>query len=413
MSELLVKPKWNNKKDLQGPRSLRVSAGRLYISDRKARVCYETRADLSDERLTVIEATTIKINDYFREPYFLYPGLDGVLYATEHLNGCIFQYQHGHPSVRAGRPGYGSGGSNAGEARFMNPRGGVVDPSNGTLYIADHANDQIRWIKTDDSVGSIGLGRSLTKDGKFEVCAFRRPSDICLHPDTGMLYVCENYTIRLLDRVNNEVKIFTGTPNESTLMKDGPPDTATLGILLSIAYSENHLFTTDTTCQKIRVVDMSGYVSTLQTPQLRELFGIAISTQGHVLYSQVDLPTIGIIPFVLDELNSVSMDMEPIREFGQTKMHSICGESFPLPLIHLAYPTLYNPSEGALESIQGDEILLKSLVSYLLNNNHRAVTSRSEFVVCCSYLMFSCLIAHANHFVVVVVNVFISQVNHE
>ena len=366
MDERSWEPAILNSKLLKGPRGLRVFEGRLYIADRHARVSYETSADLTDEELQVIPASAVKILDFFKEPYFVFPGLNGDIYATEHLNGCVFVFSGSEPRVRAGRPGYGNGGTDTSNARFMNPRGGAFDPETGILWLADHANDQIRLIEPNNAVSAIGTGASKTRDGTFENCTFKRPSDICYYHD-GVFFVAEAYAIRRLDSKNRITKVLTGSPNEGGNV-DGPPEVAKLGVLWSIALSGEHLFVTDVDAGKIRVIDLLGHVSTLEMKKTPELFGVAVTPHGHVLYTSQQSERIGIIPFVMDELSAQPISMEPLLDFEQMNFATVAGEKFPLPILQLAYPTLLTTSEDSYDDLKSKSGAVSEFINYLLSN---------------------------------------------
>lgn len=369
MSKNVPKPAILDSNQLQRPLCLRVSEGILYIADYKSKVYWTTNANLSDEKLEIVPSTEIKLANGYREPYFLFLGSNGVIYGTEHLNGCIFAHSDGNVSVLAGMPGYGAQGATASSARFMNPRGGSLDPETGALWIADHGNDQIRCILPDLTVSSVGTGRSITQDGSFDSASFRRPSDLCYHSN-GIFYIAESYAVRKLDTKSKIISTLTGQLNDEGT-RDGPSSIAMLGTLRSIAISSNLLFVTDVTCGKVRVIDMTGYVTTLQMPKTEDLFGIAISTQGHALYTANTDGKIGFIPYVLDDFLTQPISMENLAETDTFGVHPFCGENLPLPVIHLAYPSLLSAPTNALSSIDGNPELLKKFISYLLNNEDR------------------------------------------
>ncbi len=111
-------------------------------------------ADTGNDRILSIDLDTWHVTTLpfaIAEPADLAVGPDGTLYVPDHANHCIRYLRDGVPGVLAGEcgtPGYFDGERGA-DTRFYGPFGVDVD-ADGNVYVADTDNQVIRVISLGD-----------------------------------------------------------------------------------------------------------------------------------------------------------------------------------------------------------------------------------------------------------------------
>lgn len=82
-------------------------------------------------------------------------------------------------------------------ASFSFPSGVAVDPSTGTVFVADYENHLIRAIAIDTTVttlaGDTANGYSGAADGIGALATFHQPADLAVDAATGTLFVADWY----------------------------------------------------------------------------------------------------------------------------------------------------------------------------------------------------------------------------
>jgi uncharacterized protein (TIGR03437 family) len=159
--------------------------------------------------------------------------------------------------------GYGgdNGPANSAGAQFSKPLGIALDPS-GNLYVADSGNDAIRKIKSDGSLLTTLLGGQIgTNAGRLN-----NPIAVAVDPSGTYMYIADlgNKRIARFQFFNNSLTNFAGN-GSSGYSPDGPVGISTMlnnaaGVTADAA---GNVFIADTVNSLIRVVNASGYMSTI------------------------------------------------------------------------------------------------------------------------------------------------------
>lgn len=130
-------------------------------------------------------------------------------------------------------------------ASFNAPGGIAVDPSSGTLYVADQYNHRIRMITTAGVVTTIsGTGTGAFLDGAAATAAFNLPTHLTMDR-LGNLFVSDrsNYRIRMLQASTWYVTTWAGYG--SSTFQDGAPTSAGMNEALGLCTSGTSLFFVD------------------------------------------------------------------------------------------------------------------------------------------------------------------------
>ena len=167
-----------------------------------------------------------------------------------------------------GEQGYSGDGGLATEAMLASPIA-VYATADSDLYIADHRNSRIR--KVDAATGIIttvaGTGQQdfHGDGGPATQAAISLPRDVALDTD-GSLYIADgaNNRIRKVDP-NGTITTIVGTGREKFSGDGGPAHMANLSMLYSIALDrEGTLYIVDTGNRRIRKIDAStGIITTI------------------------------------------------------------------------------------------------------------------------------------------------------
>ena len=159
-----------------------------------------------------------------------------------------------------GSPGFRDGAAR--EARFADPFGVAVDRE-GSVYVADAGeNNRIRKITPRGEVSTLAGGREGFADGAGAAASFDTPSALAVDGE-GSLYVA--------DTANNRVRKITPDGNVSTLAgdgtagyRDGPASQAEFDAPVGVAVDrEGNVYVADTYNDRVRVVTKDGSVKTV------------------------------------------------------------------------------------------------------------------------------------------------------
>ena len=174
-------------------------------------------------------------------------------------------------------------------ATFTLPYSLTVDKS-GRLVIFDTFNNAIRRVDGDKLNTLVGLwiaedisrfSHGFHRDGILGEALFNRPSDGVYNAE-GTLFICdsENHVIRII----RDGEVFTFAGSEQGFM-DGTREVARFNTPTAIAIDDNgNLYITDTLNNAIRRIDRDGSVTTIADEIFREPSGIAVSSDGRIIY---------------------------------------------------------------------------------------------------------------------------------
>ena len=205
-------------------------------------------------------------------------------------------------STLAGSTTPGSANGTGDAASFYYPTGVVVD-ANGTLYVADTNNFEIRKISSSGVVTTLaGSTTPGSSDGIGSAASFNYPTDVALDASETTLYVADSYNneIRKINLATGMVTTFAGstTPGSADGTGQGASFHYPKGVKLD---ASGNLYIADFNNNAIRKITPAGIVTTLAgstTPGSADGIGsaagfnhpkgIAVDASGNVYVGDVD-----------------------------------------------------------------------------------------------------------------------------
>lgn len=196
----------------------------------------------------------------FDHPVDIAIGTDGTLYVTDNQNHQIRRISaEGEVTTIAGGS-YGFADGNGMEAKFRSPRGITVDMQ-GNLYVTDSNNNRIRKITPEGDVTTLAGKNAGSQDGSASEATFNRPTDIIMYgPERMLVADTENHRIRIMTVDGATATLAGSVPG----YLDGSLSEAQFlfpGSLFMNASGE--VFVADTYNHKIRKIVQEGTVSTV------------------------------------------------------------------------------------------------------------------------------------------------------
>ena len=170
-------------------------------------------------------------------PIAVFATADGDLYIADHRNSRIRKVDSVTGTITTvagtGDQDFSGDGGPANRAAIALPRDVALD-TNGSLYIADGANNRIRKVNPDGTITTVaGTGRAeFSGDGGHAHQAnLSMPYSIALDRD-GNLYVVDtgNYRVRKIDATTGIITTVTGNGSYGFSGDDGPAINATLAV---------------------------------------------------------------------------------------------------------------------------------------------------------------------------------------
>jgi hypothetical protein len=197
---------------------------------------------------------------------------------------------------------------------------GIAVAPDGTIYVADSPNHQIRQIVNGNMTVLAGDGVDGITNGPGATARFRYPAGLALGPD-GTLYVADadNHVIRAIaPDAAHTVSTYTGMPTRSGGFAEGPGSTAQFDRPVAIAVgSAGELYVADMHNCRVRRVgtDPAHTVSTFAGAGIGWSDGPAASAQFNNL-SALAIASDGTM-YVLDTFNRA------IRRIGTDSAHTV------------------------------------------------------------------------------------------
>ena len=174
--------------------------------------------------------------------------------------------REGLVTVLAGQPGQaGSADGPAETASFREPEGLALDARTGTLFVADTGNHTLRAITPGGQVATLAgsPGQPGAVDGQGPNARFNEPRGLAVGAD-GTVYVADsaNELVRQVSPLDGTVTTLAGQAGTWGFL-DGPGSQAQFGYPWALAVdAEQHVFVADTFNNAIRKI-ASGLVTTV------------------------------------------------------------------------------------------------------------------------------------------------------
>lgn len=149
-------------------------------------------------------------------------GAGGTIYVSDAGRQQIYTVgADGEIALYAGSGEAGFADGPAATAQFNRPAGLAAGPD-GTLYVADTGNNRVRAIAPDGTVRTVaGTGERGRIDGPAAIATLSKPSAVALAPD-GSLYVADsgNDQIRRVDPDGDVTSVLNGEGDEESPVND-------------------------------------------------------------------------------------------------------------------------------------------------------------------------------------------------
>jgi sugar lactone lactonase YvrE len=197
-----------------GPRGVAESGGVLYVADTANSLIRTiqpngTVATLAGAFCGFVDGPNASAR--FCNPTSIAVTAPGVLVVADWLNNAIRRVQAGAVTTLAGNGSRGIVDGVGAAARFRQPYG-VSAQTDGSVLVADSANNTLRRVLANGTVTTVGglAPPSGTTDGQGSAARFNSPVSVALDP-AGIAYVADqlNCVIRRVDRAGN-VTTFAG-----------------------------------------------------------------------------------------------------------------------------------------------------------------------------------------------------------
>jgi streptogramin lyase len=208
------------------------------------------------------------------QPFDVAIGPDGSVYFSDTFNHCIRRVDSKSSQISTvagcGKKSYSGDGGPATDANLNEPYGVVLD-GHGNLFIVDRLNYCIRRV--DAATGVIatiaGTGKSgFSGDGGHALEAMlREPNGIALDAKGAMLYIADvaDQRVRFVDLATGRIETFSGTGRKERTGDGGPASSASLlGPRAVHVHSNGDVYLCEREGNSIRrVAAKSGVITTI------------------------------------------------------------------------------------------------------------------------------------------------------
>jgi len=199
----------------------------------------------------------------YRYPNGLCLDRDGTLYIIDTFNHQVKKLSNGVVTLVAGDGKEGHADGIGQSARFNRPQGCALD-FKGNLFVADAQNDIIRKINL--STGSVTtyagqVDKHGYEDGEVKTAKFNNPFDLAYDQSTHTLYISEPYNGYI--RGVRDGRVFTVAGNGKYGFNDGTARQATFNLPRGLAVGiDGTVYVADSQNHRIRAIK-DGHVTTL------------------------------------------------------------------------------------------------------------------------------------------------------
>ncbi len=162
----------------------------------------------------------------------------------------------------------GNSGDNgpATSAKINSPRALANDPTTGTMYIADFANNNVRKVLASGIISTVAGTTAGFSDGPAATAKFNGPSGVAVDPATGDLYIADfaNNRIRRLSSGVVTTIAGTGTSSLDGNINEGGAAIAANMRPFKIRIANGVLYYSDLGVNSVRTINLvTGIVTTL------------------------------------------------------------------------------------------------------------------------------------------------------
>jgi DNA-binding beta-propeller fold protein YncE len=148
----------------------------------------------------------------------------------------------------------------AASARFRAPLGLARDPASGAIYVADSRNHAVRIIDPKGNVSTVAGGRPFERDGPAATAGFLHPSAVAVAPD-GRVFVLASQSGTVKRIAADGARTVTTIAGAGPGARDGPGDTARLSPQGGLVWAGDRLLVADAANGRIRAVRPGGDAS--------------------------------------------------------------------------------------------------------------------------------------------------------
>lgn len=223
----------------------------------------------------------------FSDPFGVAVAIDGTVYVADagESNRIRKIAPDGNVTTLAGgNEGFSDGPTTS--ASFNTPSGLALGPD-GSLFVADTGNNQIRKITREGQVSTVaGNGKAGYADGPASQAQFNGPIGIAVDK-TGNIFVADAYNDRIRT-ITTDGQVSTvagqGTPGYA----DGDRNTALFDTPCGIVVANDSLVVADTGNHRLRKIAPDGNVTTLPVADLSRPIGLALSHDNFLYVTELD-----------------------------------------------------------------------------------------------------------------------------